>query len=76
MEALIIFMLGMSIGVVCSIFMTRKRLSDKLSGTIKIETFDPDGPFMFLELKEDLPTIINKKIVSLDVELLNDIPHE
>lgn len=40
------------------------------SGTIKVNTDDPDGPYLFLELsKEDLVNITSKKQVILDVEI-------
>lgn len=71
----IVYGCGVLIGVAGTILATRKRLFTETSGTIKIETSDPDGPFMFLELRENLPTVINKKRVLLDVEVLKNVPH-
>lgn len=36
-------------------------------GTLVIDTSDPDGPYMFLELDVDPRTIINKKHVTLRI---------
>lgn len=42
------------------------------NGTLKINTNDPDGPYLFLELsKEDLTNIAHKKQVVLKVEIIS-----
>ena len=38
-------------------------------GTLRIDTSDPDGPFMFLELSKDVNTVASKKYVVLKVNL-------
>lgn len=37
-------------------------------GTLHIETTDPDGPYLFLELSTDVSNIIDTKQVMLDVD--------
>ena len=58
------------VGVVMgSIITNTYRHKKTASGTIKVNTDDPDGPYLFLELsKEDLDNIVNKKQVVLDVK--------
>lgn len=48
------------------------RYKKSASGTLKVNTTDPDGPYLFLELsKEDLADITSKKQVILDVEIVS-----
>lgn len=42
-------------------------------GTLRIDTSDPDGPFMFLELSKDVNAVASKKYVVLKVNLKNYI---
>ena len=58
------------VGVVMGFIITNiYRHKKTASGTIKVNTDDPDGPYLFLELsKEDLDNIVNKKQVVLDVK--------
>lgn len=59
--------LGVVIGAVLSNVYRHKKSA---SGTLKVNTTDPDGPYLFLELsKEDLANITHKKQVVLDVKI-------
>lgn len=44
-------------------------------GTLRIDTSDPDGPYIFLELKTDPNIIMNHKQVLLNVNVKNYISH-
>ena len=58
--------LGVILGVILSNIYRFKKTA---SGTLKIATDDPDGPYLFLELsKEDLANITHKKQVILAVK--------
>ena len=37
-------------------------------GVLRIDTSDPDGPYMFLELSEDISTILNAEQVTFKVD--------
>lgn len=78
MELAIAFMFGLSIGVIfsfpCSAFGWGTK--HKTSGTLRIDTSDPDGPYMFLELGEGLRDITQKKEIILKVVIKDYIPHE
>lgn len=63
---------GIPIGIFIQIYITRK-CKEQPSGTIHIETSDPDGPYMFLELEED---ILRKDEVLLKVDTQNYISHD
>lgn len=54
----------------------RKKLKKEPSGTLRIDTSDPDGPYLFLELREDIPKVIEKEEVVLEVNTENYISHE
>ena len=65
MELAIIFAIGIVVGSIITRIVT-KPLD---FGTLRIDTSDPDGPFMFLELSKDVDTVESKKYVILKVNL-------
>ena len=38
-------------------------------GTLRIETSDPDGPYLFLELNTDIHTVARKKYANFRVRI-------
>ncbi len=69
MEFAIIFAIGVVIGSIITRIINRPLDI----GTLRIDTFDPDGPFMFLELSKDVDSVTFKKYVVLKVNLKNYI---
>ena len=69
MELVIILAIGIVVGSIITRIVT-KPLD---FGTLRIDTSDPDGPFMFLELSKDVDTVASKKYVILKVNLKNYI---
>lgn len=67
-----VFVIGMVIGCVFSSIVRRS----KSVGKLRIDTSDPDGPFMFLELSKGVGDISAKKQVLLQVDLKSYISHE
>ena len=65
MELVIIFAIGIVVGSI----ITRMVTKPLDFGTLRIDTSDPDGPFMFLELSKDVDTVASKKYVILKVNL-------
>ena len=46
-------------------------------GAIRVDRSDPDDvPYLFLELKRDVPNFCNKKYVTCKVKVENFISHE
>lgn len=45
----------------------------KPSGKLHVETSDPDGPYIFLELYTDVADVSRKKKVMLEVDMKNYI---
>lgn len=72
MELVIIFAIGIVVGSI----ITRIIIRPLNVGTLRIDTSDPDGPFMFLELSEGVGTISSKKHVILKVNLKSYISHK
>lgn len=72
MQTTIIFAIGLIIGCLISAIVRRV----KSVGALRIDTSDPDGPYMFLELDKGIDTISSKKYVLLRVKLRNYIPHK
>ena len=69
MELVIILAIGIAVGSI----ITRIIIKPLDIGTLRIDTSDPDGPFMFLELSKDVDTVASKKYVILKVNLKNYI---
>ncbi|WP_279013150.1 beta-lactamase induction signal transducer protein [uncultured Bacteroides sp.] len=63
----------LAIGIVVGSIITRIIIRPLDIGTLRIDTSDPDGPFMFLELSKDVDTVASKKYVILKVNLKNYI---
>ena len=63
----------LAIGIVVGSIITRIIIRPLDIGTLRIDTSDPDGPFMFLELSKDVDTVASKKYVILKVNLENYI---
>lgn len=72
MELVIAFTIGVVIGCIFSNIVRRS----KSVGKLRIDTSDPDGPFMFLELSKGVGDISTKKQVLLQVDLKSYISHE
>ena len=72
MEAVAIFILGFLIG--CGI--TATIFKRKCIGTLRVDTSDPDGPFIFLEASKSIDFITSQKSVMLNVNLKNYISHD
>lgn len=72
MQAVVMFIVGFLVGggITVAIF---KR---KCVGTLRVDTSDPDGPFIFLEASKSIDVIASKKSVMLDVSLKNYISHD
>lgn len=59
------FILGMAVGV-AAIYIW---LTAKSDGTLRIDSSDPDGPYMFLEVRRSIEDIRKKPFVILRVNL-------
>lgn len=71
MQTVIIFIIGFLIG--CGIAVVTLR--PKCIGTLRVDTYDPDGPFIFLEASKSIDFIASQKSVMLKVNLKNYISH-
>ena len=65
MELVIILAIGIVVGSIITRIINRPLDI----GTLRIDTSDPDGPFMFLELSKDVDSVTSKKYVILKVNL-------
>ena len=73
MHIAIIFAIGVVVG--CILVNIVQRV--KSVGALRIDTSDPDGPYIFLDLdKGQVDTISSKKYILLRVKLRNYIPHK
>lgn len=72
MQTAVIFAIGVIVGCLVSAIIR----GVKSVGALQIDSSDPDGPYMFLELDKGIDTISAKKYVLLRVKLKNYIPHK
>lgn len=72
MELVIIFAIGVVVGSIITKIITRSLGV----GTLRIDTSDSDGPYMFLELSKGVDIVASKKYVVLKVKLKNFIPQK
>jgi hypothetical protein len=63
---------GIMIGFVVSFIIYRKHPV----GFLRIDKSDPDGPYLFLELKKSVNEIIAQRTILLEVKREDFIPHK
>lgn len=63
---------GIMIGFVVSSIICRKHSV----GFLRIDKSDPDGPYLFLELKKSVNEIIAQRTILLEVKREDFIPHK
>lgn len=64
--------IGILIGFVGASIIRRKQPV----GFLRIDKSDPDGPYLFLELKKNINEIITQKTILLEVKREDFIPHK
>ena len=64
--------IGIVIGFIASSIIRRKNPV----GFLRIDKSDPDGPYLFLELKKSINEIVTQKTVLLEVKREDFIPHK
>mgnify|MGYP003609134210 CR=1 FL=1 len=73
MNLIIMFVVGILVGSVITLFVFRMRSV----GSLRIDTSDPeDGPYLFLELTKDVGIVYQRKYVTFKVNTKSYIPHE
>ena len=50
------------------LIVTEIRSNKEVEGKIRVETSDPDGPYLFLELYTPVSHILSKKTVLLEID--------
>lgn len=64
MELLIMFLIGVVVGILCLSFSWGMRLV----GTLRVDNSDPDGSYLFLDLDRDLCDVWEHKYVFMKVD--------
>lgn len=73
MEMILVFCVGIVAGCIISRIISRM----KIVGSLRIDTSDPeDGPYLFLELSQNMDVVAKKKYVVLKVNLNGFIPQK
>lgn len=70
-------MIAAIVALLVGILVGRRLARPKPIGDLRVDRSDPDGgPYLFLELDTDVPTILHKKHVTFRVKAKDFIPHE
>lgn len=72
MEIMIWYIIGMLVGALGGRYLFKERPA----GFLRIDRSDPDGPLLFLELKQKVEYISRKTTVTFLVKHEDFIPHE
>lgn len=66
---------GLLIGIVVGVFIVRKRTkTEDTHGILNVDCSDPaDGAYLYLELTVPIPEVADRKRVTFDVNLIQDI---
>lgn len=67
MDILVALLIGVLLGMSFLALMS----STVADGIMRVNTSDPDGPYLFLELNTDIHTIMRKKNVNFRVKIDN-----
>lgn len=65
------FLIGLGIGALIVWLFTPRSV-----GALRVDNSDPDGPYLFLELKRSVHYVATMKTVKLNVKCEDFIPHE
>lgn len=68
MDIIIAIILSLAVGVTISHILTVKAYSKPPIGTLRVDSSDPDGPYLFLDLETDPSIITKEKTVLLKVD--------
>ena len=73
MSETVIFSLGLIMGIaasalICIWLIQKAEKNDKPLGTLHIETSDPDGNYLFLELHTDVANVMTQEYIRLRVD--------
>lgn len=63
-------------GIALGVFIERILCKSSHIGTLRIDNFDNDGPYLFLELSKSISSFNKRKRVFMTVKEENYIPHE
>ena len=69
-------LVGVPVGIAVEYARSKTTSRTEPIGTLRIETSDPDGPFMFLELYKEIGDFLKEKQVVLDVSTENYISQD
>lgn len=64
MEVAIVWLIGVIVGYILAVTLKR----GKSAGTLKIDSSDPEGPYLFLELSKDVDIIRGEQYVTFRVD--------
>lgn len=67
MDIVIAFIVGLFVGWMIAAVISRRK---KVIGSLRVETSDPDGPYLFLELNDgNISELLRKRHVILNVKV-------
>lgn len=69
MEIVLLYILGLVSGFILTNLLQSRKKSEGSVGTLRIDETDPDGAYIFLELRKGIPYVEEMRTVQLDVKV-------
>ena len=67
---------GLIIGFILGLFFMAFEFANKIVGTLRVDSSNEDGPYLFLELDKSLLQVTTQKYVAMKVDIRNYIPQK
>lgn len=75
MAMFLMWLSGLLVGIGITIIYYRRKKEAPL-GTLRIDRSDPDGPYIFIELYEDIPVLAKREEGRVLVEFKDYVSHK
>lgn len=69
MEIVLLYILGLVSGFILTNLLQSRKKDEESVGTLRIDETDPDGAYIFLELRKGIPYVEEMRTVQLDVKV-------
>lgn len=69
MEIVLLYILGLVSGFILTNLLQSRKKDEEPVGTLRIDETDPDGAYIFLELRKGIPYVEEMRTVQLDVKV-------
>lgn len=69
---LLVFLLGLVVGCILATVVSKPNHV----GSLRVHTSDPDGPYLFLQLEQNIDSVLKEDYVTLKVDVRDFVSHK